>query len=101
MHKEIANYLILLTAAILTSCSQHIKNDLDFAVGHDINTHEIHYGQADKITKTNTGTTRRYVNTKTECIYDLYLNNTNIVTNYRFISDEKICTLPLNWGGPW
>ena len=71
MHKFILHCInIFLLTAVLTSCSHHIKNDLIVAVGHNINSHEAYYGKLDKIINNYSGTTRRYVNIQTECIYD-------------------------------
>ncbi len=93
--------LLLAFSALLTGCTHHIKNDLALAIGDDVYLHEVYYGKPVKITESDHGTTRRYENKKTGCIYELDLNNSNVVTKYRFISKEEICALPLNWGGPW
>ena len=93
-------FYLLAFSALLLSCTHHIKNDLIYAVGHDIKFHEAYYGKPKVVKKSKNGTTRNYVNDETGCIYELDVNNSNIVTSYRFISDEEICVLQLNWGGP-
>jgi hypothetical protein len=102
MHKVFLNCIYsFITATILLSCSHHIKNDLDFAIGKDYKTHEVYYGRPSKIIKTNTGSTHRYTNIQEGCIYELDVNSASIVTSYRFIANKNKCAIPLNWGGPW
>ena len=91
MHKmkHIAVLLLLLAAA---GCKQYIKADLEVSIGREISTHEAYYGQPVNVININEGEARKYVNTKTGCIYELDVSN-NIVTAYRIISDENLCYL--------
>ena len=94
-------FFLALFALLLTSCTYHIKRDLVSAIGQDIEMHEMYYGKPEKVTTLDILTTREYMLKETECVYEIDVNNKNIITDYRFISNEKICVLPLNWGGPW
>ena len=90
---------MFLSILFLISCASNIRNNLEFSVGKGRIRYERFFGGHVASHASNRGTVYIYEINNGKCKYELTVNDSDIITGYKFLTDSKYCTVPVNWGG--